>query len=192
MTQACVVFRAAADAKPDFRRIRLWGSATITPPGGTAQEIRREAVPMQEIYMPGGGRTPFPVNTHLVSVTGPSDVLVKLSAPEVMLAPGGTATVDVEVVRQNGYDKNVILDVILRHLGSKYGDPLPPGVTLDESASKTLLSPTETKGKIVLRAAPDAAPVENLPIAVLGQVSINFVVKVSHASEPLRLSVRKP
>ena len=97
-----MVFRAAADAKPDFRRIRLWGSATVTPPGGTAQEIRREAVPMQEIYIPGGGRTPFPVNTHLVSVTGPGDVLLKLSAPEVTLAPGGTATVEVEVVRHAG------------------------------------------------------------------------------------------
>jgi hypothetical protein len=43
----------------------------------------------------------------------------------------------------------------------------------------------------VLKATPDAAEVENIPIAVLGQVSINFVVKVSHASEPVFLSVKK-
>ena len=49
----------------------------------------------------------------------------------------------------------------------------------------------DTKGKIVLKAAPDAAEIESLPIAVLGQVSINFVVKVSHASEPVLLSVKK-
>jgi hypothetical protein len=85
----------------------------------------------------------------------------------------------------------VILDVYLRHLGSKYGDPLPPGVSLDEGASKTLLGPTETKGKIVLKAAPDAPEIQDLPIAVLGQISINFVVKVSHASEPLLITVKK-
>ena len=80
----------------------------------------------------------------------------------------------------------------LRHLGGKHGDPLPPGVSLDESASKTLLGPTETKEKIVLLAAATAAPVENLPIAVLGHVSINFVVKLSHASELVYLTVAKP
>ena len=107
------------------------------------------------------------------------------------LKPGGTAEIDVEVVRQNGYDKNVVLDVYLRHLGSKYGDPLPPGVTLDEDKSKTLLGPKETHGKIILKAAADAAPVESLPISVLGQVSINFVVRVSHASAPVLLTVKK-
>ena len=62
----------------------------------------------------------------------------------------------------------------------------PTGLTL--SASKTLLGEKETKGVIVLRAAADAAPVKELPIAVLGQVSINFVVKVSYAV-PFKLTV---
>ena len=191
MTQACIIFRAAPDAKPDFRRIRVWGSAAVSLPDGTSETLKREVVPMQEIYTPGGGRSPFPVITHVVSVTEPSDVLLKLSANRLTLKPGETVTVDVEVVRQKGYAKNVVLDVYLRHLGGKHGDPLPPGVTLDEAASKTLLGPTDTKGKIVLRAARDVAPVKDLPIAVLGQVSINFVVKVSHAGEPLLLTVEK-
>ncbi len=127
----------------------------------------------------------------MVSVTEPSDVLLKLSTNKVSLKPGESATIDVDVVRQKGYAKNVILDVYLRHLGSVYGNPLPPGVTLDEGASKTLLGPTENKGKIVLKAANTAQPVENLPIAVLGQISINFVVKVSHSSEPVLLTVAK-
>lgn len=192
MDQACVILRAAADVKPDFRRIRVVGTADISLPDGTSQTIRRVATPLQEIYMPGGGRRGYGVNTQVVSITEPSDVLLKLSANKLTLAPGGTASVDVEVVRQKGYDKNVVLDVYLRHLSGKFGDPLPPGVSLDEDASKTLLGPTETKGKIVLKAASTAAPIENLPIAVLGQVSINFVVKVSHASEPLLISVQKP
>lgn len=141
--------------------------------------------------MPGGGRSYFDAKTHVVSVTEPSDVLLKLSSNKADLKPGGTATINVEVVRQKGYNKNLVLDVYLRHLGRKYGDPLPRGVSLDESASKTLLGPTDTKGKIVLKAAPDAPEIDSLPIAILGQVSINFVVKVSHASEPVLISVKK-
>lgn len=191
MTQGCVVFRATPDAKADFRRIRMFATAEIPLPDGKMQTLRHEVTPLEEIYLPGGGRGRFEVNTQVVSVTAPSDVVLKLSSSHADLKPGGTATIDVDVVRQNGYDKNVILDVYLRHLGSKYGDPLPPGVSLDEGASKTLLSPSETKGKIVLKAAPDTPEIQNLPIAVLGQVSINFVVKVSHASEPLLLTVKK-
>ena len=191
MTQACIVFRAAPDAKPDFRRIRLFGTAQVKQADGTMTTLRHEVTPLEEIYLPGGGRGRFEVDTHTVSVTEPSDVLLKLSANRANLKPGGTVTIDVEVVRQKGYDKNVVLDVYLRHLGSKYGDPLPPGISLDEAASKTLLGPKETAGKIVLKAAADAPEIENLPIAVLGQVSINFVVKVSHASEPLFITVTK-
>src|SRR5205823_7288077 len=110
----------------------------------------------------------FPVDLHTVSVTEPSDVAIKVTPLRATLTPGGSATLDVEVTRQNGYNKPVVLDVLLRHLGSVYGNPLPPGVTLDEGKSKTLLGPSDTKGKIVLHAADDAAPVENLPIAVLG------------------------
>ncbi len=191
MTQACVVFRAAPGTKPDFRRIRMFGSAEISLPGGKNETVRHEVTPTQEIYFPGGGRGNFAVNTHVVSVTEPSDVLLKLSTSQVSLKPGGTATIEVDVVRQKGYEKNVILDVYLRHLGRKYGDPMPPGVSLDEGASKTLLGPKDTKGKIVLKAAANAAPIDKLPIAILGQVSINFVVKVSHASEPVLLTVTK-
>jgi hypothetical protein len=46
----------------------------------------------------------------------------------------------------------------------------------------------QTAGVLVLRAAPDAAPVKELPVGVLGQVSIRFVVKISYAA-PLFLTV---
>jgi hypothetical protein len=78
---------------------------------------------------------------------------------------------------------------MLRHLGSSYGNPLPPGVTIEEGKSKTLLGPA-SKGYIVIKAAPNAAAVENVPISVLAHVSVNFVVKVSYSSLPILLSVR--
>jgi hypothetical protein len=63
-------------------------------------------------------------------------------------------------------------------------------VTLDEAKSKTLLG-NGNKGHIVLKAAPDAAPIEKVPISVLAHVSVNFVVKVSYSSAPIQLSVVK-
>ena len=187
---AAVILRAPADAKPDYRAIRVVGAAEVTRPDGTKETLRRVAEPLQEIYMPGGGRSRFRVASHIVSVTEPADVILKVSPSRLALKPGTTATIDVEVVRQRGYDKNVVLDVILRHLGSIYANPLPPGVTM-EGSSKTLLGPKDTRGTIVLRAADNAAEIRDLPIAVLGQVSVNFVVKVSHASEPVYLTVAK-
>jgi hypothetical protein len=98
--------------------------------------------------------------------------------------------IDVEVVRRPDYDKGVTLDVILRHLGSIYGNPLPPGVTLVEGKSKTLLG-TGSTGHIVLKAAADAAECTDVPICVQGYVAINFVVKIGYASEVLWVSVKK-
>jgi hypothetical protein len=191
MTQACVILRAAADAKPGIARIRMWGTGEVKRPDGTVATLRRLVAAQQEIYFPGGGRGRYPVNTHVVSVTEPADVVLKLSANRADLKPGESVTIDVDVLRRAGFDKNVVLDVYLRHLGQKYGDPLPRGISLDEGASKTLLGPTENRGRIVLRATSDAPALKDLPIAVLGQVSINFVVKVSHASEPLLVSVTR-
>jgi len=76
----------------------------------------------------------------------------------------------------------------LQHLGSVYGNPLPPGVSVVEGKSKTLLG-TGSTGHIVLKAAPNAQPIENVPISVLAHVSINFVVKISYSSPPIWLSV---
>ncbi len=84
----------------------------------------------------------------------------------------------------------VNLAVVLQHLGGVHGNPLPPGVTVKESGGKTLLGPKETKGKIILQAAPNAAACDKVPIAVMGHVSINFVVKTAYASAPILVSVR--
>jgi hypothetical protein len=61
---------------------------------------------------------------------------------------------------------------------------------MDEDRSKTLLGKGST-GSIVLKAAPNAAAVEKVPISVVANVSINFVVKVGYSSAPLWLTVAK-
>jgi hypothetical protein len=188
MTEGCIVLRAAPGAKVAVGNVRVTGTATLTGVEGGKTTLTRDATVLQEIYTPGGGRGHWNVALNTVSVTEPQDITLSLSAERVTLTPGGSAEIEVTVQRKPEYTKGVTLDVILRHLGSIYGNPLPPGVTLDEGASKTLLSESETKGKLVFRAADNVKPVTDLPIGVLGQVSINFVVKVSYAT-PLMLTV---
>jgi len=189
MGQGCLILTCAPDAKMDVGVVEVVGTATVNGPDGQPVTLTRRATPQSEIYTPGGGRGLYPVSTQAVAVTEGTDIVLELSATNVTLEPGGTAKIDVTVKRGPHYTKPVTLDVYLRHLGAVYGNPLPPGVSLDEGASKTLLGEKETQGHIVLKANADAPPVTNLPVAILGQVSINFVVKVSYAGPPVLLTV---
>src|SRR5205814_8241017 len=132
------------------------------------------------IYFPGGGRGRFDVNLQTVAVTDPLDILkVTVSQTEVVLKPGEEVKLDVTIERRSDYDKGVSLDILLRHLNTTYGNPLPPGVTIVEGKSKTLLS-NGSKGHIVLKAAADAAPIDDVPICVIAHGSEHFVVKISY------------
>jgi hypothetical protein len=107
------------------------------------------------------------------------------------LKPGESKAVEVTIERAPDFKQNVLLCAIYQHLGGVTGDSLPPGVTVDEKASQTLLAANQSKGSIVLKAAPDAKPVEKQQIAIMAQVSINFVMKFTYA-EALTVSVKKP
>jgi hypothetical protein len=190
MTQGTIVLTADWDAPVDCANVRVSGSAMIRTAEGSETHVTRFATPLQEIYSPGGGRARYPVHMHTVSVMDMSDVIrVEVSKREVTLAPGESTQIDINIKRRSDYTKPINLDVRLRHLGGVFGDPLPPGITMDESKSKTLLGENATQGSIVLRAAPNAQPVANVPIAVMGHVSINFVVKTTYCSPPITLSV---
>jgi hypothetical protein len=190
MTQGLLVLTASADAAPACTAVRVVGTATASFEG-KEEPLVRKAAAYEEIYSPGGGRARFEVALQTVVITDPGDVLkVDVKPQQLVMKPGGTARLEVTVTRRPGFDKGLSLDVMLRHLGRVFGTPLPPGVTMDEDKSKTLLGNAST-GHIVLKAAPDAAPIEGVPISVLAHVSINFVVKVSYSSPVVRLSVRK-
>lgn len=186
MTQGLLVLSAAADAKVAAAMVKVIGRAKIDN-----QTVERVSSVSEEIYLPGGGRGRFDAEMPAVAVTEPSDILkVHVAPKEITLKPGEEIRLDVTIERRAGYDKDVSIDVLLQHLGSIYGNPLPPGVTVVEGKSKTLFGPGNA-GHIVLKAAPNAAPIENVPICVLAHVSINFVVKISYASPVVPLSVRK-
>lgn len=185
MTEGVIVVSADAQARRAAGLVDLVGTAQ-----GASGPIVRRAKPLEEIYIPGGGRGHFPVETLALAITDPSDVAVVASPGEIVLAPGESATIDVTVIRNARYTQGVNLAIILQHLGGVHGNPLPPGVTVKEGGSKTLLGPKETKGKIILQAAPNAAACDKVPITVMGHVSINFVVKTAYASAPILVTVR--
>ena len=191
----CIVLQAAPDAPRGAANIKITGTA-IVPAGDPSQPPRQlvaVAEPLQEIYMPGGGRHHYPVEMHTVSVGDVMDIKsVKIGANTVNLKPGGSQKIDVTIERREGFKGNVTLDVVYQHLGSIYGDSLPPGVKIDDKQSQTLLSGEQSQGYITLVAAADAKPVDNQQITVMANVSINFVMKYTYASEPLKVTIAAP
>lgn len=185
----CIVLTAAPDAQPQMKNVTVRGEATWTDDDGE-QTWSCEAQPYQETYQPGGGRGHFPVATHAVSVGAPADILeVNVSQQDIKLKPGDSIKIDVELVRSEGFDKNVSLDVIYKHLNSVYGNSLPAGVTVDAAQSKLLLTKGAGQGHITFKASADAEPVAAQQLAVMANVSLNFVMKASYASRPLWITI---
>ena len=190
MTQGVIVLTAAPNATLTAAQVEVIGTAKMTI-DGKEEMLLHGVTSNQEIYMPGGGRGRFDVNMQTVAVTAPSDILkVDVSTNQITLKPGEEVKIDVTVQRRQDYDKGVFLDIPLQHLGSIIGNPLPPGVTIVPGKSKTLLG-NGSKGFITLKAAPNAAPIDNVPISVIANVSVNFVVKIHYSSVPILISIKK-
>lgn len=191
MTQGVLVISADRKAPLDAAAVKVVGTAEATNENNQPVVLTRTATPVEEIYIPGGGRGRFDVGLMAVAVTETSDLLeVKVKPTRITLKPGEEVKIDVEVVRSPRYDKAVTLDVQLRHLGQVHGNPLPPGVTMVEGKSKTLLG-TGNSGHIILKADANAPECTDVPICVQGFVAINFVVKIGYASEVILISVKK-
>jgi hypothetical protein len=189
----CIILTAAPDAPVGVGQVSITGEGKWMADDGTEQTLSAKARTLQEVYLPGGGRGHFPVAMNTVSVSQPADVAaVRLSSHQLTLKPGESQRIDVTIERSGGYEKNITLDVQFRHLGSVYGDSLPPGVTLDESQSKTLLTGKETAGYLTFKAAADAKPVDAQQVSVMANVSVNFVMKMTYSSEPLWVTVTPP
>jgi hypothetical protein len=184
---------AAPDAPMGMANITIFGTSEPTQPDGQKTALRASASHLQEVYMPGGGRGHYPVDQHTVSVAKPMDIRsIKLSANHVELKPGASQRIDIEVERAPDYKGNVTLDAMLQHLEQPYGNPLPPGVSVDIGASKTLLTAGESAGYITFKANPDAPSVEKHLVPITVHVSINFVMKHTFSGEPFFISVQGP
>ena len=182
----CIVFTANGDAPFDAQHVRIYGSAVLKAPDGQQAELLVDAQPYQEIYMPGGGRNHYPVDTFTLSVQKPSDIRkVKVSTNQINLKPGEEVKIDVELERSEGFDTNVSLDVIYQHLGQIWGNSLPKGVKMDGNKSKILLTSGELKGFVTLVADETLEKAERQQFCIMANVSLNFVMKATYTSEPL-------
>jgi hypothetical protein len=189
----CIVLSAAAEARRCAANLRVIGTATHVEGKEKPLALRAVARPLQEVYMPGGGRYHYPVEIHTLSIGDPLDLrAVHISPQAVSLAPGESKRIDVTLERSPGFKGNVTLDTVYQHLGSIYGSSMPPGVSIDDKASQTLLTGDQLKGHITLKAAPDAKPVKDQLVPVMAHVSINFVMKFTYCGEPLRITVSMP
>lgn len=186
----CIILKAAPDATLDIANVTISGTSRWAPAEGAAPlDLASVAAVYQEIYQPGGGRGHWPVETHAVSIGAPGDIRgVRLSEHDVVLKPGESKQIDVEIVRADGFDKNVTLDCRFFHL-REFCNTLPPGVKFDEGRSSKLITGTGVKGHIVLTADASAAPVERQLVPVTANVSLNFVMKTTFSADPLWVSV---
>lgn len=190
--EGCIVLQADADAPLNVALTTIRGTATHALPDGTTLNLSAVAVPYQETYQPGGGRGHWPVESHAIAVTEYADLRgISLSSYDITLKPGESQRIEVTIDRSPEFTANVTLDMMMRHLNSNFANTLPPGVTLDDKAAKSLLAGKETTGFLTLTAAKEAPPADKQQCVVLGHVALNFVMKWTYASQPVTISVAK-
>jgi hypothetical protein len=188
---AAIILSAAPDAPLSMQRLTIRGTATHPQGEGMSPlELSAVAAPYQEIYMPGGGRSHFLADDHVVCVGSPLDVrAVTLSETDIRLKPGESRTIQVKIDRAPNVTANISLDFYYQHLGQIFANTLPEGVTIDAVTSKTLLAGGASEGSITLKAAADAPKVERQVCSLMANFSINFVMKATYSSPPVFVSV---
>jgi hypothetical protein len=183
----CILVRAAPDAKQAAVNLRIFGTAPRPDGKGKLEATAR---PLQEIYMPGGGRYHYPADMHTLSIGDPLDIQsVTIRPTSITLKPGESKRVEVAIQRRPGFKGNVTLDTVYQHLNTIYGSSMPSGVRIDDKASQTLLTGEQTKAYLTFRAAADAKPVEKQLVPIMAHVSINFVMKWNFCGEPFFITV---
>ena len=144
MTEGVIVIEAAPDTRPARELLSLKATAT-----GARGTDRAHGVSARGDLSSRRRPWAFPGPDPALAVTDPSDITVERDARRDRAQAGSIrVALDVTVTRNPRYEQGVNLAVVLEHLGGIHGNPLPPGVKLKESGSKTLLGPKETKGKV--------------------------------------------
>lgn len=189
MIHGAIILKCARKAMINASLVRVYGRATITGPDGQEREIIRYGRVTCEQQSSGGGQARWPIRTQIVGVTKPLDLLkVEATPDELTLKPGEKQELKVRIERQEGFTDPVTLAMSFDYFSSKFGEQLPPGVTVAK-ASKLRLAGKVLEGTVILEASDQALAVNKLPIAVLARVSITFSITTNYASNPVYLTV---
>ena len=192
LTRAAVILSAKSDAKIDARLVRLYGKAAFTDANGKLQDLVRYAHVTCELQVSGGSQARRPINTQLVGVTNPLDIVEFEATPsKITLRPGEKVEIKVRVKRNKEFTGPIQLAMPFLYGNSIIADQLPPGVTMSPD-SKARLTGKTVEGTIVLEAATgDSAPkpLKQFPIAVMGRISMSFSISTNYASNPIHLTI---
>ncbi len=196
MSQCGIILSAAKDAAIGASLVRVRGKATLRGADGRERQLVRYGRVTCEQQNSGGGQARWPIETQIVGVVKPMDLLAVAATPEeVTVSPGKPAEIAVRIERSKDYTDAVTLDMEFKYFTQVFGAQLPPGVTMSDKSKTRLTGNTSggnvLEGKIILEAAPAAVAVERLPVAVVAQVSISFSVNTNYASNPIFLTVKK-
>tara|TARA_R110002095_G_scaffold52007_2_gene45417 strand:- start:1635 stop:3818 length:2184 start_codon:yes stop_codon:yes gene_type:complete len=184
-----LILKASQDAPINASLVKITGKAKIPGPDGKEREIVREGRITCEIQSRGGGQARWPINTSIVGVTKPLDLLEVTASPsEIVLKPGESAEIKVKIKRSDVYQDPVTLATSFMYFKSKFGEQLPPEVTLS-SKSKTRLAGDTLEGTLIIEASKKAAPIKRFPFAAMARVGITFSITTNYASNVLYLTI---
>ncbi|QDU06941.1 hypothetical protein [Gimesia aquarii] len=184
-----LILKAAKDAPINASLVKISGKAKLPGPDGKEIEAVRYGRITCEIQSGGGGQARWPINTSIVGVTKPLDLLEVTATPsEIVLKPGESAEIKVKIKRSEVYKDPVTLATSFMYFTSKFGEQLPPGVTLSKK-SKTRLAGKTLEGTLVLEASKKAAPIKRFPFAAMARVGITFSITTNYASNVLYLTL---
>jgi len=184
-----LILKASKDAPINASLVKISGKAKIPGPDGKEREIVRYGRITCEIQSGGGGQARWPINTSIVGVTKPLDLLEVTATPsEIVLKPGESAEIKVKIKRSEVYKDPVTLATSFMYFTSKFGEQLPPEVTLS-SKSKTRLAGDTLEGTLIIEASKKATPIKRFPFAAMARVGITFSITTNYASNVLYLTI---
>lgn len=184
-----LILKASKDAPIAASLVKITGKAKVKGPDGKEQELVREGIITAEIQSRGGGQARCPINTSIVGVTKPLDILEVTATPsEIVLKPGESAEIKVKIKRSEAYKDPVTLATAFMYFKSKFGEQLPPEVTLS-SKSKTRLAGETLEGTLIIEASKKAKPIKRFPFAAMARVGITFSITTNYASNPIYLTI---
>lgn len=187
-----LILKASKDAPINASLVKVSGKAKVPGPDGKEQEIVRYGRITCEIQSRGGGQARWPINTSIVGVTKPLDLLeVKATPSEITLKPGESAEIKVKIKRSAVYKDPVTLATSFMYFNSKFGEQLPPGVTLSKK-SKTRLAGDTLEGTLIIEASSKAKPIKRFPFAAMARVGITFSITTNYASNVIYLTITDP
>ncbi|MFN0111387.1 MAG: hypothetical protein ACKVZH_21190 [Blastocatellia bacterium] len=161
-TSTVVMISAAANAVGSFP-LRIQASAALN---GNGKQLVRELKTDERIAV--------------VSVTPPPELLVWTDPQQIVLEPGGKATVSIRVKRERDFAGRIPFDI----------RNLPHGVIVtDVGLNGVLITETETTQRFTLSAESWVKPME-LPIFVVGRIETTSPQRSDFSAKPITLIIR--